>query len=120
MSGGFSTGYTGVTEEYNGTSWSSSNSMNVAKSGPGAGAGIQTAALAYGGDNGTGILSATEEYDGTSWTSVSSLNTARTALGGDGTTAAAVAFGGRNPTQTTATEEWLGAGSPTTKTITVS
>jgi hypothetical protein len=34
--------------------------------------------------------------------------------------AAALAFGGGTPSATAATEEWTGAGSPVTKTITVS
>jgi hypothetical protein len=41
-------------------------------------------------------------------------------LGGAGTTAAALAFGGGTPANTAATEEWTGAGAPLTKTITVS
>jgi hypothetical protein len=82
------------------------------------GAGIQTAALAFG-----GILhlttGATEEYDGTSWTtSPASLNTARRSLAGAGTQTAALAFGGTTPV-TAATEEWTGA-APTTVTITAS
>jgi hypothetical protein len=44
-----------------------SNSLNTARSIL-AGAGIQTAALAFGG-YGPPITAATEEYDGTSWTS---------------------------------------------------
>jgi hypothetical protein len=40
---------TGATEEYDGTSWTSSNNLNTARTGS-AGAGIQTAALAFGGN----------------------------------------------------------------------
>jgi hypothetical protein len=55
------------------------------------------------------------------WTSVTSMATARIALGGAGTTSAGLAFGGIFwRTYTAATEEWLGAGSPTTVTITAS
>jgi hypothetical protein len=51
--------------------------MNIARLGLG-GAGIQTAALAFGGDVGPAVTGATEEYDGTSWTSnPASMNTAR-------------------------------------------
>jgi hypothetical protein len=68
---------TAATEEYNGTTWTTVNSMNTARRGVG-GAGIQTAALAFGGDIGPAFTGATEEYDGTSWaTSPGSLNTAR-------------------------------------------
>jgi hypothetical protein len=59
-----------------------------------AGAGTQTAALAFGGLN-PPVSSATEEYDGNSWTtSPGSLNTARYSLAGAGTQTAALAFGG--------------------------
>jgi hypothetical protein len=42
-----------------------------------AGAGTQTATLAFGGTAPTPVSAATEEYDGTSWTEVNDLNTAR-------------------------------------------
>jgi hypothetical protein len=85
-----------------------------------AGAGTQTAALAFGGYT-TVNTGATEEYDGTTWaTSPGSLNTARRGLAGAGTQTAALAFGGSIPAATAATEEWTGAGAPLTKTITVS
>jgi hypothetical protein len=45
-----------------------------------AGNGIQTAALAFGGNTGTANTGATEEYDGTSWTAGGNLNTARMQL----------------------------------------
>jgi hypothetical protein len=67
------------------------------------------------------FTAATEEYDGTSWTSnPTGLNTARNTLGGAGTTSAALGFGGNATPNTAATEEWTGAGSPTTVTITAS
>jgi hypothetical protein len=86
-----------------------------------AGAGIQTSALAFGGYT-TTVTGVTEEYDGTSWsTSPVSLNTARTGLGEAGTQTSALGFGGYlTPGVTAATEEWNGAGSAETKTITVS
>ena len=54
------------------------------------------------------------------WATGNNMNTARGTLAGAGTQTAALAFGGDAPPRTAATEEWLGAGSPTTKTITVS
>jgi hypothetical protein len=66
--------------------------MNTARYGL-AGAGTQTAALAFGGYTQTNTA-ATEEYDGTSWTNNPSLNTARAALAGCGTQTAALGFGG--------------------------
>jgi hypothetical protein len=82
-----------ATEEYNGSTWTSVN-LNTARWEL-AGAGIQTAALAFGGYTGTANTTATEEYDGTSWaTSPGSLSTARDGLGGAGTQTSALAFGG--------------------------
>jgi hypothetical protein len=65
---------------------------------------------------------ATEEYDGTSWTtSPASLNTARYSTRWSRNTNSSFRFGGYiAPTVTAATEEWTGAGSPTTVTITAS
>jgi hypothetical protein len=84
---------TAATEEYDGTSWTSVNPMNTARQDL-AGAGIQTAALAFGG-SAPPFTGATEEYDGTTWTtSPASLNTARNSLAGAGTQTAALAFGG--------------------------
>jgi hypothetical protein len=66
--------------------------MNTARYGL-AGAGIQTAALAFGGCD-PAITGATEEYDGTSWTSnPTGLNTARDLyLGGAGTTSSSISI----------------------------
>jgi hypothetical protein len=59
-----------------------------------AGAGTQTAALAFGGYTPPATTAATEEYNGSTWTSVNSMNTARRYVGGAGTQTAALAFGG--------------------------
>jgi hypothetical protein len=56
-----------------------SNPLNTARYGVGA-AGIQTAALAFGGGPPSTVTGATEEYDGNSWTSPGSLNTARNVI----------------------------------------
>jgi hypothetical protein len=93
--------------------------LNTARSSL-SGAGIQTAALGFGGYS-TGNQNATEEYDGSTWTtSPASLATARRSLAGAGTQASALAFGGQITAATAATEEYTGAGAPLTKTITVS
>ena len=64
--------------------WATGNNMNTARQAL-AGAGTQTAALGFGGNDGTAATGATEEYDGTSWaTSPGSLNTARRLLAGSG------------------------------------
>jgi hypothetical protein len=98
---------TGVTEEYDGTSWTNNpTGLNTAR-GFLAAAGIQTAALAFGGEI-SPTTGATEEYDGSTWTSVNSMNTARYQLAGRGTQTAALAFGGRDPALLGATEEYDG------------
>jgi hypothetical protein len=60
------------------TSWTTNpTGLNTARYNL-AGAGTQTAALAFGGYTGTPNTGATEEYDGNTWTSnPGSLNTAR-------------------------------------------
>jgi hypothetical protein len=64
---------------------------------------------------------ATELYDGTSWTATTSMGTTRQQLGGVGTQASALAFGGYTTAATAATEEWTGVtGTKGIKTITVS
>jgi hypothetical protein len=76
-----------------------------------AGAGTQTAGLAFGGSLTPGaITGATEEYDGSTWTTnPTGLNTAREGLAGCGTQTAALAFGGNTGSFTGATEEYNGS-----------
>jgi hypothetical protein len=108
------------TEEYDGSTWTAGGNLNTARFET-TGAGLQTAALAFGGappPTGTG---ATEEYNGSTWTSVASLTTARRFLSGMGIHNSRLASGGQTtPSVTGATEEWTGAGAAVTKTITVS
>jgi hypothetical protein len=92
--------------------------MNTARRELGA-AGIQTAALAFGG-NLPGNSAATEEYDGSTWTSTTSMATARKAIAGLGTQSSALGMGGETTVIVATTEEWTGAGAAVTKTITVS
>jgi len=112
---------TAATESYNGTSWTTVNSLNTSR-GYLAGAGTQTAAVAFGGWTPPGgiLLSSTELWNGTSWTSnPTGLSTARCLLAGAGTQTLALAIGGNSPVSA-ATEEWTGPGSPVTQTITTS
>jgi hypothetical protein len=69
---------TAATESWNGSSWTSVNSMNTARGGL-TGAGTQTLAVGFGGDNAAGTYyTDTELWNGTSWTtSPNSLATAR-------------------------------------------
>jgi hypothetical protein len=94
--GGSNPAAVAVTEEYDGTNWTSVNSLNTARLNL-AGAGIQTAAIAFGGSPAPGTnTGATELYDGTSWTtSPVSMNTARRSLAGAGTQTLALGFGGQ-------------------------
>jgi hypothetical protein len=81
--------------------------------------GSSTAGLAFGGYS-PGVSALTEEWNGTSWVEVNDLNTARGYLMGSGTTTASLAVAGSpdGSNNTTATEEWTGAGSPVTVTFT--
>jgi hypothetical protein len=100
---------TSETELWNGTSWTEVNDLNTARAEL-AGAGIQTAALAFGGDLLPGSQAVTESWNGTSWTEVNDLNLGRDRLGGAGTQTSALAFGGFNAPdfQTFYTESWNG------------
>jgi hypothetical protein len=89
-------------------SWATGNNLNTARLQL-AGAGTQTAALAFGGYT-TTDTAATEEYDGSTWTSnPTGLNTARRLLGGCGTQTAALGFGGLSTAAVAATEEYNGS-----------
>ena len=73
-------------------SWRTGSNLNAARKEMG-GAGIQTAALAFGGQVDPPYSAANESYDGTSWTEIADLNTARSTLG-VGTQTAALAISG--------------------------
>ena len=91
-----------------------------------ANAGIQTAALAFGGATvsvGGSNSTATELYNGTSWAEAASMITARNRLAGAGTQASALAFGGSPSPATsngTLTEEFTGGPVNVNKTISFS
>ena len=86
-----------ATEEYNGSSWTTVNTVPVSLSGRG-GAGTQAAGLLFGGNPTPATVATTNEYDGTNWTSGGDLNNARGygPIAG-GTQTAAIAGGGYNP-----------------------
>ena len=87
-----------TTEEWDGTNWAASPGiMNTPRS-DGAGTGLQTAALAFGGDTPSYVtMTVTESYDGSTWTTENNLNTSRRRSAGGGQVGAAVAFGGLTP-----------------------
>ena len=71
--------------------WSSASPLSTARQQM-AGAGIQTAALGFGG-NAPPYTNKTEEYNGTGWATGGTLNTARFGAAGFGIQTAAVATG---------------------------
>ena len=84
---------TGVTEEYNGTSWSEQNDLSTARRYH-AGFGTQTAAVCAGGDTSpTPRTTAVEEYDGTNWTSGTALPAGAQSWGACGTQTTGLAIG---------------------------
>ena len=83
----------GVTASPATGSWATGGNLNTARYQLG-GAGLQTAALAFGGNPPTPGSNATEEYDGSSWANGGNLNTGRRAIEGNGTQTAALAAGG--------------------------
>ena len=96
-------------------SFRTGNAMNTARR-QGAGAGIQTSALAFGGETpGAFGVANNESYDGTSWTEVADLNTARNTLAGSGASnTSALAFTGADGAPATGNltsinESWNGS-----------
>jgi len=72
-----------------------------------AGAGVLTAALAFGGYDGADSA-VTEEYDGAAWSGGGALANARRGLAGAGTQTAGLSFGGYDGAASTVTEEYDG------------
>ena len=101
------------TEEYDGTSWTTSGAMGTAQY-RGFGGGTQTAGFVASGRVYTPAVAAkpaTEEYNGSTWTTGGSLSTARYfGAQGSGTQTAGIATaGGSDPsTNSNATEEYNG------------
>jgi len=88
-----------ATEEYNGTSWTTSPGTLGTARYELAGAGLQTAAIAalgykYGSPLRT---TSTEEYDGSTWTAGGNANTERSSLKGGGIQTSMLVFGGTIP-----------------------
>ena len=106
--GGYNTANVNNSEEYNGTTWSEGNNLNTARRTP-TDIGVQTAAVAFGGQPPPGPVSNdVEEYDGTSWTTVGNYPTNIADSAGSGTLTAGLAFGGNVPPSTTATKNYDG------------
>ena len=92
--------------------WASGGNMNTAR-GIFAGAGVQTAAIVFGGnDSSSNRTGKTEQYNGSSFSEVSDLNTARQQLAGSKISYnSALAFGGEytSAVYSSLTETWNGS-----------
>ena len=124
--GGFNpSGAVSSSESYNGSAWTATSAINTARYFLGASGGSNTSALIFGGYKdpvGPAYNTSTELWNGTSWNNETNMLSARNSCGSAGTAASALASGGQftGDAILTTTEEWTGAGSPVTKTITTS
>ena len=94
--GNTATARTGVTEEYNGSGFSTGGTAGTARY-RGGGAGTETAGLIFGGESPGGDTGDTEEYNGSSWSEQNNLTKARRTTG-FGIQTAAYAVGGYDNT----------------------
>jgi hypothetical protein len=95
-----------LVESYNGTAWTEISDLNTARNNLAAAKnGVAGTALAFGGHD-TAATGKSESYDGTSWTEIADLATARGDLGGAGTSTDGIAYGGEEPSRSTAVEEY--------------
>ena len=93
------------------SAWASGGNLNTARYAL-AGAGTQTAGLAFSGYDGTAMFATAEEYNGSSWSNGGNMGTARYRLAGLGTQTAALGTRGFAPAPTGptgATEEYDGS-----------
>ena len=93
--------------------WASGGNLNAAKA-RGGSAGIQTAALFFGGEISGASKSTTNElYNGSAWSEVADLNSSRSSNFGFGVSTSAVSAGGTNPAVnppiSTEVESWDGS-----------
>ena len=106
--------------EYDGTCWSSATSLPGTRAGMSKTRSPQVAAVMFGGYGGTATpLLRNLNYDGSAWTTGATMaRPASDGAGASGDSSGLIAAGGG--TYTTTTEEYFGAGTPQTKTITTS
>ena len=114
--GGYSSpGPSNRTEEFDGTSWAETANLNTSRSAPN-GSGIQTAALASGGEPPSTIKNV-ESYNGSTWTETSYDMGSGGYWGAYGGSSTSAFVAGRVP-YSNITEEW--ASGPTAATVTTS
>ena len=109
--------YLATTESWNGSSWSTVNSLNTARATAAGQTGTSSSALAVGGI--PGYVTNNEDWNGVSWTEVADLSTGRSGAGGAAAdSTSAIIYGGYNaPNYLTSSEIWSNT-TNTTKTIT--
>jgi hypothetical protein len=99
---GYVTAVDASSEEWDGTNWTATSNVNVAR-GRVAGVGTTSAGLIFGGQP---TNSATESWNGSSWSTAPALSTARHGMAGAGTSPTAVGFGGSTGSPVVNTEEY--------------
>jgi hypothetical protein len=118
--GGSSPGFTNTTEVWNGSAWTLVNNFLIASSGSGYGDGqTDNSASAVSLGNGDPENGNVYVWDGTCWAADTSMSNGRGTAYQLGGKPSALYIGGfdGSPANTTDVEEWTGAGSPQTVTI---
>ena len=109
---------TGLVESWDGSTWSEEAATFNTPRNAGGSAGTSTDAVFFGGEtSGPTNSNATETWDGTSFATTANMTTGRYSMACNGTASAALSTGGAGGGNN-ATEEFTGAGSPETRTIT--
>ena len=110
MGGGIGPGAsTGITEKYNGATWSAVNSLVGPRTWGFAAAGTSTSALAAGGNSNPpdAAIATTETWNNTCWsTSPAALSPARSGTTGAGTNTSALSWGGYNGSNLNVVQIW--------------
>ena len=101
---------TGKTELFNGSSWTETTDLGTARRGAGTCAVVNTAAIAFGGEQSPSAwYTLNESWNGSSWTEVNDLNNGRVSILAIGSSTAGLALGGvANPTHYEKNESWNG------------
>jgi hypothetical protein len=98
----------GQTEEYNGSTWTVKNNLNVGRR-YAATLGTTALALAAGGANPSGYSNKAETWDGTNWTAISDINSTRGYFSGAGVYNSGIIIGGEPTSLDTRVEVWNGS-----------
>jgi hypothetical protein len=82
--------------EFDGSSWTAASGVPYSSRDPDS-AGLQTAAIQFGGQGPTAAVSTSVEYDGSSWTGAPSMNHSRRSVSGAGLQTTTITAGGAGP-----------------------